>query len=669
MNYLKIVLCWVIIVFLATSAIGEDLEDIQEGDSGTQNKLIKNQILQSTQAPSNEIQTHVTSPTSITPSTGIIRSANLPADAWTWSDASGFHASAVDNMMTRKGVEIQNAKGVVVTWNNDVSAKLAQKFHAPGVDVKNAENVYYDPSKKILSFSKAEQATSYYPRSDIPHIIDGSFGFDEKFQLRNFSGKFVNEENWRFQNPMEYRLKYTVVNPTTGETVVIDNPDADSNGDGLSDLADAARGGNMRYLDFDDDGLPNYDEVTKYNTNLAKKSTNEGYTDSDYVKAFNSAVADGKPVYYNNKDITKELKLPSNNAFIDSDADGLSDVVEYIKGTNSNKYDTDEDGLGDGYEISHGLAPLEKDDFKIMFPDNCAQCMLEMRGWQGSDVMAELGDNQLYFESFDSDIVLGQPDGKATYFESDSPAKETQVQTTGANSMVASGGMISSPNNDGIASITISKPGMKQEKHSQMHAPGIKYESPIILKTNLDSITPYTAGKEYPVQILFDTNKQGITCDHVIAEFDEAYNTPENRIGFPSAWSNWDVTPSTTTYIYNRNLTMPRVEKERTYPVIINLDCSRDNQKTLRAQLNTSIKVVPSPKETYTPQEKPKKTEPIIEDVTEQELTSSRAQKVTKHKEAPAEIKTAKQSTKKQGTNQAIKQKTAQKKKPWWKFW
>ena len=141
MNYLKIVLCWVIIVFLATSAIGEDLEDIQEGDSGTQNKLIKNQILQSTQAPSNEIQTHVTSPTSITPSTGIIRSANLPADAWTWSDASGFHASAVDNMMTRKGVEIQNAKGVVINWNDDVSVKSADKFHAPGVDVHNAEDV------------------------------------------------------------------------------------------------------------------------------------------------------------------------------------------------------------------------------------------------------------------------------------------------------------------------------------------------------------------------------------------------------------------------------------------------------------------------------------------------------------------------------------------------
>ena len=174
--------------------------------SVTETRADTTQISKSAESPGSGEQIKTTSPTPITPPTGIIRSANLPADAWTWSDSQGFHASVVDNMMTRKGVEIQNARNVLVEWNDDVSAKSAEKLHAPGVDVHNAEDVRYNNDKKILTFSKAEQATSYYPRSDIPHIKDGKFGFDEKFQLRNFSGKFDREENWRFQNPMEFLL-------------------------------------------------------------------------------------------------------------------------------------------------------------------------------------------------------------------------------------------------------------------------------------------------------------------------------------------------------------------------------------------------------------------------------------------------------------------------------
>ena len=174
--------------------------------SVTETRADTTQISKSAESPGSGEQIKTTSPTPITPPTGIIRSANLPADAWTWSDSQGFHASVVDNMMTRKGVEIQNARNVLVEWNDDVSAKSAEKLHAPGVDVKNADNIKYDSAKRELTFSKAKDVVSMFPRSDIPHIIDGSFGFDEKFQLRNFSGKFDREENWRFQNLMEFLL-------------------------------------------------------------------------------------------------------------------------------------------------------------------------------------------------------------------------------------------------------------------------------------------------------------------------------------------------------------------------------------------------------------------------------------------------------------------------------
>ncbi|MEZ4525833.1 MAG: hypothetical protein R2941_07935, partial [Desulfobacterales bacterium] len=47
----------------------------------------------------------------------------------------------------------------------------------------------------------------------------------------------------------------------------------------------------------------------------------------------------------------------------DGDGDGLTDMEEYLTGTNPTLYDTEEDGLSDGLELAYQYNPLWQDAF------------------------------------------------------------------------------------------------------------------------------------------------------------------------------------------------------------------------------------------------------------------------------------------------------------------
>ena len=79
---------------------------------------------------------------------------------------------------------------------------------------------------------------------------------------------------------------------------------------------------------------------------------------SEEIGGFESAVEE---------DIRGDAELMSQA--VDSDEDGLSDKLEETQyGTDPEKWDTDNDGMSDGWEVQHGLNPLdngESDDIEV----------------------------------------------------------------------------------------------------------------------------------------------------------------------------------------------------------------------------------------------------------------------------------------------------------------
>jgi hypothetical protein len=60
----------------------------------------------------------------------------------------------------------------------------------------------------------------------------------------------------------------------------------------------------------------------------------------------------------------------SVSAAIDTDGDGLSDLLESTQyGTNPELADTDFDGMSDGWEVAHGLNPLDNGESEDLLQD------------------------------------------------------------------------------------------------------------------------------------------------------------------------------------------------------------------------------------------------------------------------------------------------------------
>jgi hypothetical protein len=136
-----------------------------------------------------------------------------------------------------------------------------------------------------------------------------------------------------------------------------DPRESDTDGDGLIDGHEVNTYNTEPLLsDSDRDGLNDGLELNTYNTDVHNRdSDNDGLTDGDEVHIYGTnplsmdSDADGMSDYF---EVTYNFNPAANNgeASQDTDMDGLSNLAEYLAGTNPTSTDTDLDGVPDGVD-------------------------------------------------------------------------------------------------------------------------------------------------------------------------------------------------------------------------------------------------------------------------------------------------------------------------------
>lgn len=154
------------------------------------------------------------------------------------------------------------------------------------------------------------------------------------------------------------------ISAVAGLTLVTENPNADPDGDGLTNAEEKQLGTNKKVADSDGDGLSDGEEVKTTKTNpLAMDTDGDGLSDANEVRIEktdpNKADTDGDGL--NDGDEITKYKTDPLKA--DTDGDGLNDGDEVMKyKANPLKADTDGDGLNDGAEVNtHKTDPLKSD--------------------------------------------------------------------------------------------------------------------------------------------------------------------------------------------------------------------------------------------------------------------------------------------------------------------
>lgn len=149
--------------------------------------------------------------------------------------------------------------------------------------------------------------------------------------------------------------------PTPAPTAVPTTPPLDSDGDGLSDVEERARGTNPMSNDSDGDGVFDGYEIGAGTNPLSPDTDGDGVSDYDELGAEEPVQGGGDSDGDGLTDGYEGQVSLTNPNDPDSDDDGLADGDEVSRGSNPTDADSDDDGLGDGDEVGRGSNPTARD--------------------------------------------------------------------------------------------------------------------------------------------------------------------------------------------------------------------------------------------------------------------------------------------------------------------
>lgn len=142
------------------------------------------------------------------------------------------------------------------------------------------------------------------------------------------------------------------LNLDTDADGIPDGTDPDDDNDGVPDASDAFPADSTESVDTDGDDIGD-------NADNCPNATNSDQLDTDNDRTGDVCDADddndGLPDGF---ETTNSLnRLDASDAALDNDADGLTNLQEFERGTNPNNPDTDNDGVNDGDEVAAGTDP------------------------------------------------------------------------------------------------------------------------------------------------------------------------------------------------------------------------------------------------------------------------------------------------------------------------
>ena len=216
---------------------------------------------------------------------------------------------------------------------------VGKNVNGPSIEKINDQTVWAgDPIKDItVKVTDAEdEAAGKNPTVAVTGLPDG-VTFDAATGV--ISGAPTTPSG-TLAEPGSYTVTVTATDSdgnkaTTTFKITANDPNADSDDDGLTDKDETDRGTDPLDPDTDKDGLNDGDEVS---------GDKNPHKDDKYDPEGNPGNTD-----------------PLNP---DTDGDGVNDGDEVNDGTNPNSADTDGDGLNDGDEKKHGTDPLDPDTDK-----------------------------------------------------------------------------------------------------------------------------------------------------------------------------------------------------------------------------------------------------------------------------------------------------------------